>query len=220
MGEVLSGTPSSILLSFFCEGSKGVRATAGKNGWPEVDNKWMASAKEAALVEEAVPPPPMKLTRQLTGLADLSTMADADPDAGAAAVPTAVRGAGAGSGAPGPSPGKIRKIGSPHTSRTAATASSTATLQQLQPPQPPPAASATGLGPPGGVAPAAAPARFRFVVGGCTDPGPGPVNQDNYFVWEAGDGRNMVVIVLDGHGRELGQPVPPCEQCCSGEQTP
>ena len=34
---------------------------------------------------------------------------------------------------------------------------------------------------------------------------PGPVNQDNYFVWEAGDGQNAVVIVLDGHGRELGQ---------------
>ena len=195
-----------------------------------------SAVKEASAGSEAVPPP-LKLTRQLTGLADLSTMAAADdvaagardPNDATALLPAPCGAATAGGGGAGgtaggdagPSPGKIRKIGSPHTSRTAASTSSTATPQQQQPPQPPPASSSCGAVAAaavalqdsqshpqshvdGGASPAASP-RFRFAIGACTDPGPGPVNQDNYFVWETGDGQNAVVIVLDGHGRELGQ---------------
>lgn len=42
-------------------------------------------------------------------------------------------------------------------------------------------------------------------LGGLTDPGvPGKNNQDDFFVWDSGDGQNFVIGVLDGHGRDLG----------------
>jgi hypothetical protein len=41
---------------------------------------------------------------------------------------------------------------------------------------------------------------------GITDPGvPGKQNQDDYFFWRSEDGQTVVIGVLDGHGRELGQ---------------
>jgi hypothetical protein len=46
---------------------------------------------------------------------------------------------------------------------------------------------------------------FEVRLGGLTDPGvPGKNNQDDFFVWDSGDGQNFVVGVLDGHGRDLG----------------
>jgi len=39
-----------------------------------------------------------------------------------------------------------------------------------------------------------------------TDPGvPGKQNQDEFFVWQSDDKQSVVVGILDGHGRELGQ---------------
>jgi serine/threonine protein phosphatase PrpC len=34
---------------------------------------------------------------------------------------------------------------------------------------------------------------------------PGKQNQDDYFLWSSEDGQTVIVGVLDGHGRELGQ---------------
>ena len=46
---------------------------------------------------------------------------------------------------------------------------------------------------------------YEMRVGGITDPGvPGKQNQDDFFVWDFGDGQNLLLGVLDGHGRELG----------------
>lgn len=59
----------------------------------------------------------------------------------------------------------------------------------------------------GGTADAARPASaYDFLVSGITDPGvPGKQNQDDYFLWSSEDGQTVIVGVLDGHGRELGQ---------------
>jgi serine/threonine protein phosphatase PrpC len=42
---------------------------------------------------------------------------------------------------------------------------------------------------------------------GATDPGvAGKQNQDDFFIWQSpNDGQTIVMGVLDGHGRELGQ---------------
>lgn len=47
---------------------------------------------------------------------------------------------------------------------------------------------------------------YDFFVAGVTDPGvPGKQNQDEFFTWVSPDKQSVVVGILDGHGRELGQ---------------
>lgn len=61
--------------------------------------------------------------------------------------------------------------------------------------------TAGGTGTPVG----ASPSTFEVRLGGLTDPGvPGKNNQDDFFVWDSGDGQNFILGVLDGHGRDLG----------------
>ncbi len=63
----------------------------------------------------------------------------------------------------------------------------------------------TGMGTGTGVAQSAPAEVFEVRLGGLTDPGvPGKNNQDDFFVWDSGDGQNFVIGVLDGHGRDLG----------------
>jgi hypothetical protein len=51
-----------------------------------------------------------------------------------------------------------------------------------------------------------APIKLTFNMGGVKDEGvKGKENQDDYFVWNKGDGKTYVIAVLDGHGRELGK---------------
>ena len=50
------------------------------------------------------------------------------------------------------------------------------------------------------------PLRLTFNMGGVKDEGvKGKENQDDYFLWNKGDGKTYVIAVLDGHGRELGK---------------
>lgn len=48
--------------------------------------------------------------------------------------------------------------------------------------------------------------RLRFSIGSSTDIGGGRENQDDYLVWnEDPDGKICILVVLDGHGREVGK---------------
>ena len=48
--------------------------------------------------------------------------------------------------------------------------------------------------------------KLEFRLGGIKDEGvEGKENQDDYMVWESEDGSALVMVVLDGHGRELGR---------------
>ena len=50
------------------------------------------------------------------------------------------------------------------------------------------------------------PLHLKFNMGGIKDEGvKGKENQDDYFLWNKGDGKTYVIAVLDGHGRELGK---------------
>ena len=50
------------------------------------------------------------------------------------------------------------------------------------------------------------PLGLKFNMGGVKDEGvKGKENQDDYFLWDKGDGKTFVIAVLDGHGRELGK---------------
>ena len=50
------------------------------------------------------------------------------------------------------------------------------------------------------------PINLKFNMGGIKDEGvKGKENQDDYFLWDKGDGKTFVIAVLDGHGRELGK---------------
>eukprot|EP00753_Platysulcus_tardus_P016602 PLAT5881.1.p1 GENE.PLAT5881.1~~PLAT5881.1.p1 ORF type:complete len:485 (+),score=256.97 PLAT5881.1:33-1487(+) len=46
---------------------------------------------------------------------------------------------------------------------------------------------------------------FTFHVAAATDIGGSRENQDDYFIWQKGDGATLVLGVFDGHGRELGK---------------
>ena len=49
------------------------------------------------------------------------------------------------------------------------------------------------------------PPAFRAVYGGSTDAGGNKENQDDLFIYQTPDQRDLVIGVFDGHGREVGK---------------